>query len=150
MHKDTAECMVNPELTCKLVIWNEPLTCLGSTLRGDKNGNMFPLWKNLKDSFKSSLLAHCIIPYTKLKRYWLLLIRCTGQLIRKERRCIKGVFGNLHGRKRVNHNGTRRPSWWRTWATEGWAEPIPRGNTMGTYKLSIVQHRLLQSNLGFA
>lgn len=150
MHKDTAECMVNPELTCKLVFEMIPDLFRINLERGQKWKYMLPFWKNLKDSFKSSLLAHCIIPHRELKRYWLLFIHCTGQLIRKERRCIKGMFGNLHGRKTVHHNGTRRPSWWRTRATEGWGEPIPRGNTMGTYKRSIVQHRLLQRKLGSA
>lgn len=63
MHKDMAECMVNPELTCKLVFEMIPDLFRINLERGQKWKYMLPFWKNLKDSFKSSLLAHCIIPH---------------------------------------------------------------------------------------
>lgn len=75
-------------------------------MRGDKNRNIciLPFWKFLKNSFKSSLLAHRIIPGTELQRK-LFLIHCTGQLTRKERRCSKEMFGNLHEERKGNRNG---------------------------------------------
>lgn len=119
---------LNSWFSIRLQKENETLTCLGLTCeRGQEQKYILALWKFLKNSFKNSLLAQCIIPCKELQGNRLFHIHCTGP--RKERRCIRKMFGNLHGRKRINHNGNKDSIWWWIWVTQGGDEPIPRGCT---------------------